>query len=110
MDIKEFNVLTFDKSAKYGFQMKPQIICNDGFKMSVQGSSGRYCSPREVSDIYFKMEIGFPSEKETLIMPYIDGGEDGDPTNSVYGYVPCDIIDAVILKHGGINQKETFKK
>lgn len=114
MNISDFNRLTHDTSSKaleYGLQMKPKIICNDGFTMSVQGSSGHYCSPRSVEKDYYSMEIGFPSIAEPLIYPFMDGDiEDTDPTNTVYGYVPCDIIDEVIIKHGGINQQLTFEK
>jgi len=112
MNISEFNLKTFDSSERaqeMGFQMKPQIICNDGFKMSVQGSSGHYCFPRELDRDYYKMEIGFPSEVEPLIMKWIDGDENSDPTQCVYGYVPCSVIDEVIIKHGGINEELTFK-
>lgn len=87
---------------------RPEIICNDGFKMSVQGSEFHYCSPRSLQKYYFSMEIGFPSQKEDLIMSYAEQPE--NPTETVYGWVPCEVIDEVILKHGGINEAETFKQ
>lgn len=110
MNISQFNEKTYDntsESAAYGHQMKPGIICNDGFKMSVQGSSGHYCTPRSLEKDYYSMEIGFPSEKEDLIMQWADNPS--DPTDSVYGWVPVDVIDQVITKHGGINEELTFK-
>ena len=107
MTIEEFTIVTSPKMEKYGH--RPALIMNDGFTMSVQGSKFNYCSPRENNlNEYASMEIGFPSEREDLIMEYVDG--DGEnPTNCVYGWVPCSVINDVIKKHGGINIKETFK-
>lgn len=86
-----------------------RLQCNDGFSMSVQASEGVYCSPRVDPDetgYYFKVEIGYPSDREELIMQY---AEDSDqPTDTVYGYVPVEVVVAVVEKHGGIKvHKET---
>jgi len=104
MNISDFNFRTFTGE---DYQVKPQIICNDGFKMSVQGSAGHYCEPRQVERDYYKMEIGFPSEEEPLISEFAE--DKSNLTGTVYGWVPCDIIDDVIKKHGGINKELTFK-
>ena len=82
----------------------PRIECEDGFSMSVQVGNGLYCSPRDNSGPWYKAEIGFPSEREDLIMEYIDGDEYTDPTDTVYGYVPVSLIVSVINKHGGSKQ------
>ena len=86
------------------------IKCADGFTMSVQGSAYHYCSPRITGlAIYNNYEIGYPSEAEPLLMPY---AEDADhPTDTVYGYVPVQVLVDVIAKHGGVanivrNKKE----
>jgi hypothetical protein len=105
MTLSEFVKTTF-KSDKYGFCMRPTIICNDGFTMSVQGSRTHYCTPRVTQDSYYRMEIGFPSDQEDLIMEYAESPD--RPTDTVYGYVPCEVIESVIIKHGGINQEKTF--
>lgn len=102
MNLKDFVKIT----ASNKFVFRPRIICKDGFTMSVQGSEGHYCSPRKTQDWYNEMEIGFPTQKEEDIMSYMDGYE--DPTESVYGYVPCEIIEKVIDKHGGIDELQTF--
>ena len=113
MNISEFNYRTYDNSSRAlenGFQMKPKIHCNDGFVMSAQGSSTHYCEPRSVEKDYYSMEIGFPSQDEPILYKYMDGDiETTIPTDTVYGYVPCDIIDELIVKHGGINEELTFK-
>lgn len=89
------------------YQCRQRIYCIDGFNMSVQGSSGAYCYPRETSSWYDKMEIGFPSAVEPLIMRYAESPE--DPLGTVYGYVPVDIIQRVIDNHGGIDIDKTFE-
>lgn len=104
MTLQEFVSKTAQKDR---FVVRPQIICKDGFKMSVQGSDGHYCSPRKTQDWYSAMEIGYPSAKEDDLLEYAETPE--SPTETVYGYVPCEIIEKVIEKHGGINEIETFK-
>ena len=80
-----------------------RIVCNDGFSVSVQASETAYCSPRETAaHPYWAFELGFPSEKEETLMQY---AEDEDrPTDTVYGYVPVSVVEALIDKHGGIKE------
>lgn len=90
-----------------GWEMFPRIHCVDGFHMSVQGHIGAYCQPRVGFDEarhhcggFYSVEVGFPSEREELLMPYVE--DENDPTGTVYGYVPVTIVDEVIAKHGGL--------
>jgi hypothetical protein len=77
------------------------IKCADGFTMSVQASAYHYCSPRITGlTIYNNYEIGYPSEAEPLLMPYAEDAE--HPTDTVYGYVPMQVLADVIAKHGGV--------
>ena len=81
-------------------ELAPQVECADGFTMSVQVSESHYCRPRENdAGYYFSVEIGFPSAREDLIMEYAE--QEDKPTDTVYGYVPVEIVDQVIEKHGG---------
>ena len=81
----------------------PHVICKDGFKMSVQAGQSLYSEPRDVADSYEEAEVGFPSTEESLLTTY---AEDNDNLcDTVYGYVPCSIIDEVIEKHGGIDEE-----
>jgi len=105
MNLEQFTKETFKEVA--GYCRRPKMICNDGFEMSVQGSQGHYCEPRETQDWYSEMEIGFPNKEEQLILEYAEQKE--FPTDTVYGYVPCEIIQKVIDKHGGIDFIKTFK-
>ena len=76
------------------------IECADGFSMSVQAGSMLYCSPRNNDGPYTHFEVGFPSEREELLMPYVE--DEFRPTDTVYAQVPIEVIVEVINKHGGV--------
>lgn len=78
------------------------IICSDGFKVSVQASEHHYCSPREHDAEWNSFELGFPSAADDLIQGYAETPD--EPTGTVYGYVPIDIVARLIIKHGGIKE------
>ena len=94
----------------------PQIVCADGFKMSVQVGFSLYSIPKKVAKRYSAVEIGFPSEHEPLIEQfaesfYKEDGEDvTDYTDTVYPYVPVKVVDKVLKKHGGIDLTETLSE
>jgi len=82
-----------------------KVVCADGFSMSVQAHDGAYCTPRDDDpERYTEVEIGYPSEREELIMPWCEN--DHQPTNTVYGYTPVDVVTTVIVKHGGMVEGE----
>jgi len=80
----------------------PYVVCKDGFEMSVQTGQSLYSEPRDVADSYEEAEVGFPSTEESLLTSYAEDEE--NLCGTVYGYVPCTIIDEVIKKHGGIDE------
>ena len=83
--------------------IRPRVVCNDGFSISVQASQFHYCAPRADGKIeYTHVELGFPSMVEESILEYAE--MDARPTKTVYGYVPVPVVDAMLLKHGGINE------
>ena len=89
--------------------IRPRVKCKDGFKISIQASEGHYCSPSVDGDvIYNEVELGYPNMEDELIAEY---AEDPDKlTDTVYGWVPVDIVNKLIEKHGGIvegNEEET---
>ena len=85
------------------FIRNPYLICKDVFQMSVQASETHYSAPKGFADKYSEVEIGYPSMKESLIMPYCE--DDNNPCDTVYGYVPVELVNRVIEKHGGINEE-----
>lgn len=81
-----------------------RLILADGGVMSVQASEYHYCSPRTNLDSYAgynSFEIGFPSKHYPELDQYQD--VDGDPTNSVYGCVPKEVIEELINRAGGVS-------
>jgi len=80
------------------------VVCVDGFSMSVQASETNYCTPRNNKGPYSEVEVGFPSEREDLLIEYAESPE--DPTGTVYGWVPALNVWNTILKHGGIASGE----
>lgn len=81
----------------------PRIQCSDGFSMSVQARDGCYCEPRNDAGPWSAVEVGFPSEREGLLMEWAEDAE--RPTETVYGWVPLHIIKAVIALHEGTNEE-----
>ena len=90
----------------------PQIVCSDGFKMSVQVGFSLYSIPKKVAKRYSAVEIGFPSERESLLEEYVElslfDENFVDYTDTVYPYVPVKVVDKVLKKHGGIDMTETL--
>jgi hypothetical protein len=41
-------------------------------------------------------------------VPYADNGD--DPTGTIYGYVPIELVEEVLKQHGGIDWKEMEKE
>ena len=81
-----------------------RIICNDGFSMSLQASERHYSTPRSRKGPWTQFEVGFPSQREVLLLPYLEPSLNGiDPEKGVYPYVPADIVDKVIFLHGGFH-------
>ena len=76
-----------------------RITCKDGFSLSVQATHGAYCSPRTNIGPWARVEVGFPSAPPELIMEYAEN--DSEPTDTVYGYVPIELVEELIALHGG---------
>lgn len=103
MTVKEFLATTIKsrKNPRLIIQEnRPRLLCNDGFSISVQASKFHYCRPRlDGAQDYEAVELGYPSDEDELINDY---AEDDDYTNTVYGYVPIEVVEKLIEKHGGI--------
>jgi hypothetical protein len=95
---------------RIGTTIFPSIKCADGFSFSAQGHAGAYSVPRDdFASTYLKVECGYPSASEELLIPYYGGDANEpsfDPCQSVYAWVPIDVVEAVIAKHGGIAATE----
>jgi hypothetical protein len=82
------------------------LFCADGTRLSVQARSGSYCTPRSDEGPYSHVEVGFPSKPVPEFMPY---AEDPDrPTDTVYGYVPVQVVIDAINSRGGLAESEAI--
>jgi hypothetical protein len=82
-------------------KLNEKVVCADGFTMSVQAHAGAYCLPRMTgAPVYREVEVGFPSDREELLMEWAE--ESHRPTDTVYGFVPVQVVTTVIAKHGGM--------
>ena len=80
--------------------MYKEVLCKDGFTVSIQAHSRNYCTPRDDIGPYTEVELGFPSSSEHLIIRYAE--EKSHPTDTVYGWVPVGLVKALLIKHGGV--------
>jgi hypothetical protein len=82
---------------------RPRAMCADGWSVSIQGNTdGHYCRPRDThyDGVPWEVELGYPSEAEELLLNYAEDKE--RLTDTVYAYVPIDVLEDVVAKHGGI--------
>ena len=86
------------------FNHNPIIRCVDGFEISVQSHSGAYCQ-RNTDGVPVTVECGFPTTtpKTAELRKYAECIEGGRGyTETVYGYVPVEVVQAELDAHGGI--------
>lgn len=83
-------------------QQTKWLVLADGTSLSIQAGHFLYCAPRvnQPYQKYTHFEIGFPSRVIDELMPYVDDEE--NPTDTVYGYVPIEVIERVIHNAGGV--------
>ena len=96
---KMLDAVEVDEMGNRGFL--PLIECEDGVTLSVQARDTSYCSPRSNYGPWDAVEIGFPSIRPSdAIMEYCESPD--NPTETVYGYVPIELVCDFINEHGGI--------
>lgn len=82
------------------------VICADGMRVSIQASGMTYCKPRATySDVaaYSAFEVGFPTVPDEALREYsVHGKDTGDLTNSIFAYVPREVVERMVERHGGI--------
>ena len=88
----------------------PPFKCKDGFTVSIQAGESLYSTPREWNaEKYTAVELGYPSEEDPLIAEWAENPDDSG-TNTVYGWVPVDVVNKLINKHRGLDEEEYFVK
>lgn len=94
--IKNTNAATLIMSS---ILVRPKFLLKDGISLSIQASSAHYSSLDSFEqDKYETVEVGFPSEPIPELLPYAE--DSGAPTDSVYAYVPVDLLNNIIEAHG----------
>lgn len=101
-------ILAVSRTSDLAFKVKmPRIVCADGTTLSVQANEHVYCSPRDNKGPYSAVEVGFPSaEPPEIWQQYAE--EPDRPTDTVYAYVPIELVSFFIARHGGIDTDRTF--
>jgi hypothetical protein len=80
----------------------PRVVCADGFSLSIQAGKLLYSTPRHDAGPWSHVEVGFPSERPEPWADWTQYCEDPQrPTNTVYGYVPLEMVEALVALHGG---------
>lgn len=98
MDINKYLAESEDRVRGWN---APRIVCRDKFEISVQASEYHYCAPRDREGPWIEVECGYPSAHPgEPMMAYCESPE--TPTETVYGYVPVGIVEALIESHGGM--------
>jgi hypothetical protein len=99
--------ITHNGKPEHGGQ-RGALILGDGSRISIQASDGHYCWPRESGRItYEEVEVGFPKHADgtpwnlETECPEFKPFEDY-PGSQVYGYVPMEVVEAVVKRHGGV--------
>lgn len=83
-----------------GYRQVRSIRCADGLTLSVQASNTHYCTPRDGVGPWVAVEVGFPSQPVAELLEYAEEPE--RPTDTVYGWVPVEVVEAVVNAHGGL--------
>lgn len=100
----------FISETKNGFK-RPKIVMGDGVSMSVQASSFHYCEPRRSGlDSYESYEVGYPSEVIEQLRGYEETPVENDEEllESIYPFVPAEILSQIVMEHGGIDKEKTL--
>ena len=98
-----------DRQTWKGFsftRIDKRIVCADGESLSIQTSALTYCTPRSNCGPYTKVEVGFPSATppDSWDEYRDDSKEAGNET--VWAYVPVELVRAFIEAHGGEKERD----
>ena len=81
-----------------GSFLNKRYSITDELDISIQANEFAYCRPRENLQSYtdyYEFELGFPNfDPPTYIMKYVEDPE--YPQDTVYGYVPFELIQKMI--------------
>lgn len=84
-----------------------RVVCADTYTVSVQAGETSYCTPRDDIGPYTHVELGYPSVYDSMLDRYAENKS--EPTKTVYGWVPSETVELLIVKHGGAVSGEVPK-
>jgi hypothetical protein len=87
------------------FRMARPITCKDGFRMSVQASSGHYCSPRFTLPYSRYTHFEVQAAQDVFLMPYAESC-----SSSIHPQVPRGVITKCIDYHGGLSDELEYNE
>lgn len=91
---------------------RPIVVCNDGFRLSIQASKYHLCTPLKNNRTdYTTFELSMLSEEipELEEFKIYDNGPLNRFDTQTYGFVPREIVEEILEEHGGINKELTLK-
>jgi hypothetical protein len=105
MNIVSFESLSdFPEGCRYSkgyyvsIDTRPRVVCQDGFSISIQANEYLYCRPRYNVGPYSKVELGYPSKRDSLIIEYADVYLDDSKLKSWVFYDAPDQLTNIIDK------------
>lgn len=82
-----------------------EIRCADGFRVSIVAGGLAYSTPRSESGPYSAVEVGYPNRVPTPFAEWdayeIIDTVDEPQERKIYGWVPVNMVRALIASHGG---------
>lgn len=92
---------------------RPLVRCNDGFSLYISAGQNARSEPDvELSDTtrYEEVEVSYPSEADPVLKKFADEYLylTGDLTDSVFPYMPVELVEEMLESHGGIDAEKTF--
>jgi len=85
---------------KSRFSVRRPIVCKDGLSLSVQADDFEFSCSRDSNGKWSTVEVGFPSQIVDELMKYC--ANPTKPLKTVYEYVPVELVEHIIKKHGGV--------
>lgn len=81
--------------------VRRQLVCRDGYKLSVQASAGRYCSPREDhAERYVSVEVGYPHRPDGSGYKPRPFGKTIDRDTFIWSWLPVSTVNRWVHAHG----------
>lgn len=92
---------------EFNYMKSRFITFNNGSTASVQCGEVYYSVPRRNEGPYTHVEVGFPSEGSAIPEKMLEYAEDSEePHNTVYAYMPSEILIEFVEANGGIKHGE----